>query len=376
MMSIFTFTATFLLTRPASAQSPQELYRQKNYQELIRLDAKPGGLSAEELYMVGFAFFQLSNDGKAVEYYDKATAKGLNTGYVHFYKGLALAMQKDYDAAFSENEIALRSEPENQEYMNQKGLIFRYRGQVDSALNYFKKAVKLTNTFGEPFYWIANIYHGKEDFNKALGLYYVALDSLPKSSSFYLETLKNIGQLEFTHTKQYGKSAQAYASAIRIDEGNYRLYAKLMKALNAAGEYSRADSVFLVVKQAFELGKLPRKEMDMRSVDIAQFDWNGQTGVITRSLIVPTSALEISYKILLLNQDGNKVERRFVVEKTIPISDDVNYLLCEEDRKTGRHITYPYSWPNDVIPAGELEKAVKLVLNKKLKMGAASESGE
>lgn len=64
--------------------------------------------------MVGFAFFQLENDDKAIEFYDKAIAKGLDNGSVHFYKGLSLCYQKKYDEALIETEISLKKEPNNQ----------------------------------------------------------------------------------------------------------------------------------------------------------------------------------------------------------------------------------------------------------------------
>lgn len=221
------------------------------------------------------------------------------------------------------------------------------------------------------------MYHGKQDFKKALDLYYVALDSIPKRNSYYLTTLQSIGQLEYTYTKDYLKSANAYSQAIQINKGNYELYYKLIKSYNAAKEYAKADSIFNIVKIAFENGELPKEDMELKTIAIAQFEWNGQVATIIKSLIEPKDMLDISYKVFVLNKEGNKVERRFVVEKTIQLEKDgAKHLLCEQDMKTGGHITYPYGWSTDIIPLDDLEKAVKLVLDGKMKQSASSNFGD
>ena len=139
----------------------------------------------------------------------------------------------------------------------------------------------------------------------------------------------------------------------------------------------KADSIFDLVKIAFEKGKLPKEDMEIKTIAIAQFEWNGQTTTIRKSLIDPKESLDISYKVFLLNKEGDKVERRFVIEKTIQLEKDgAKHLLCEQDKKTGDHITYPYGWSTDNIPLDDLEKAVKLVLDGKMKYSAKSNFGK
>jgi tetratricopeptide (TPR) repeat protein len=358
-------------------QTATELYTSRNYEELVKLEKKADQLTPDELYMVGYAFYRLENDTKAIDFYDKAIAKGLDHGSVYFYKGLSLCYLKKYKDAMKEVDIALKKEPTNQEFMNQKGLIYRYQEQEDKALDFFEKATKLPNTYGEPFFWVAYMHHQKQDFTKALTLYYVALDSVPQENSYYQTTLESIGQLEYTHTKDYLKSAHAYTQAIQLDKDNYELYYKLMKSYNAAREYAKADSLFELVKIAFEKGQLPEDDMAIKTIAIAQFEWNGQTATIRKSLIDPEEILDISYKVFLLSKEGDKVERRFVVEKTLQIDEDgAKHVLCEEDKKNGIHITYPYGWSADDIPIDDLEKAVKLVLDGKMGYSAKSNFGK
>jgi len=377
MKKTVTFILTIMLYSFSYGQTATELYNNRNYQDLVKLEKKADKLTPDELYMVGFAFFQLQNDNRAIEFYDKAITKGLDNGSVYFYKGLSLCYLKKYDDAMKEIEISLKREPTNQEFMNQKGLIYKYQGQEDKALEFFEQATKLPNTYGEPFFWVAYVYHGRQDFKKALTLYYIAMDSVPQQNSYYQTTLESIGQLEYTYTKDYLKSAKAYSLAIQLDKDNYELYYKLIKSFNAAKEYVKADSIFDLVKIAFEKGKLPKEDMEIKTIAIAQFEWNGQIATIRKSLIDPKESLDISYKVFLLNKEGDKVERRFVIEKTIQLEKDgAKHLLCEQDKKTEDHITYPYGWSTDNIPLDDLEKAVKLVLDGKMKYSAKSNFGK
>jgi len=377
MRKIQSFTFAILLSSFSHGQTAAELYSSRDYKGLIKLEKKSDKLTTEELYMVGFAFYQLENDNKAIEFYDKAIAKGLDNGAIHFYKGLSLRYLKKYDDALKEIELSLRLEPTNQEYMNEKGMVYYSQQQYDKALEIFEEAKKLPNTFPEPYYWVARIYHEKQDFNKALLGYYEALNNLPKENSNYLITLTSIGQLEYSVTKDYLKSAKAYSDAIQLDPENYELYYKLMKSYNGAKKFTKADSVFGIVKDAFEKGKLPKEDMEIKTIAVAQFEWNGQIATIRRSLIEPKESLDISYKVFLLNKAGDKVERRFVVEKTMQLEKDgPKHLLCEQDKKTGGHITYPYGWAMDNIPLDDLQKAVILILDGKMNNAASSNFDE
>jgi len=375
MRKIVTLTFAILLCSLSFGQTTIELYKQKNYAELIKLDKNADKLTPDELYMVGFAFFQLGNDNKAIEFYDNSIAKGLDNGSVHFYKGLSLCYLKRYEDASKEIDTAIQKEPSNQEYMNQKGLIYKYQGQEDKALEFFEIATKLPNTYGEPFFWVAYIYHGKQDFTKALALYYIALENVPKRNSYYLKTLQSIGQLEYTFTKDYLKSAKAYSQVINLKPKDYEYYPKLIKAYNAAKEYSKADSIFGLMKIAYNNKELSEDDMQFRNIAIDESEWNGQLLSVYKYLVDPKVSLDISYKVYLLTKTDKKIEKTFMVEKTSQNPDNIKHLLCEKDKKTGTHITYPYGWKTDNIPLADLKKAVILVLDGKIKQAASSNFG-
>jgi len=375
MRKIITLTFAILLCSLSFGQTTNELYIQKNYKELSKLEKDSAQLTPDELYMVGFAFFRLENDRKAIEFYNRAIAKGLNNGSVHFYKGLSLCFLKSYDDALKEVDTAILKEPSNQEIMNQKGLIYKYLGQEDKALEFFELATRLPNTYGEPFYWVAYIYHRKQEFTKALALYYKASEKVPKTNSYYLTTLQNIGQLEYTFTKDYLKSAKAYSQVIQLNPMDYEYYPKLIKAYNAVQEYSKADSIFGLMKTAYNRKVLPEDDMEFRNIAVDESEWNGQLLSVYRYLVDPKESLDISYKVYLLSKTGKKVERTFMVEKTSQNPDHIKHLLCEKDKKTATHMTYSYGWTTDDIPLADLKKAVMLVLDGKMKPAALPGSG-
>ncbi|MDN3676456.1 hypothetical protein QWY90_03940 [Flavobacterium paronense] len=345
-------------------QTVAELYDHKDYEALTKLEDKADALTGEELCQVGFAFFQLEKDDKAVSFYDKAIAKGFDNAPTHFYKGIALTFLRKYQDALIEVDMALKKEPNNQEYMNQKGLIYKFQGKEDKALDYFEEATRFPNTFGEPFFWVAYIYHGNQEYEKALKLYYVAAEKVPKQNTYYVNTLLCIGQLEYTYTQNYQKSAKAYAEAIALRPKDYENYPKLIKAYNAAKEYAKADAVFDLMKTAYKNNELPKELMKSNTVAVDELEYNKQKLTIYKALEDPKEVLDVTYKIKLFNPGGDKVAREFTVEKTIQVANGFKHLLSEV--KGEAHFTYPYGWKTDAIPLEDVKKAITQVLDGSL----------
>ncbi len=369
-VTILIFTA--LLYTASYGQTTADIYNSKDYQALIKLEEKGDTLTPEEFYMVGYAFFQLENDEKAILYYDKAIANGFDNGPTHFYKAISLTYMKKYDAAVREIDLALKKEPTNQEYMNQKGLIYKAQGDEDKALDYFEQAIRFPNTYGEPYFWVAYMYHGKKDLEKALRQYYIAVEKVPKKNRYYVAALQSIGQLEYTFTENYQKSAAAYAEAVALEPKDYEVYPKLIKAYNASKEYLKADAVFDLMKVAYKNNELP--EMKYKNVGIDEYRWNKQKLSVYKSLDDPKAALDVWYKVYLLNKTGDAVERLFTVEKTIQIAGGSKYVLCEQIKDA--HLTYPYGWKTDTISLEELKNAIALVLDNKIQKNASLTSDE
>lgn len=106
MKNILTFIFISFIFICSLGQTVTDLYNNKNYSELIKFEQKGDKLEAQEFHMIGFAYFQLGNDQKAIENYDKAIAKGYDNGSTYFYKGLSFCYLKQYDDAMKNIEIA------------------------------------------------------------------------------------------------------------------------------------------------------------------------------------------------------------------------------------------------------------------------------
>lgn len=241
---------------------------------------------------------------------------------------------------------------------------------MDKALEVFKQAQKLPATYAEPYFWVARIYHERQQLKAALSAYYEAMNHLPQDNNYYLETLLGIGLIEFTFTKNYLKSADAYAKAMKLSPKSYELYPKLMKAYNEAKEYSKADSVFELLKIAYNNKELSEDDMKYGNTAIDEYTYNGKAVSIYKYFIEPKDVTDAFYEIYLINDKNDKIERTFIVEKTFPI--EAKYILCESNKSTGAHYTYPYGWKTDTVPLDDLKKAVGRILDGKMNPGAAS----
>jgi tetratricopeptide (TPR) repeat protein len=376
MKKIMTLVVAGLLFSITHAQTVGELYNKKDYQAVVKFERDADKLTPFELYMVGFAFFQLENDTKAIAFYNKAISKGLDSAFVHYDKALSLRYAKRLDESLKEFDIAIQKAPYNQMYMSEKGFAYYYSDQLDKALPVFLEAQKLPNDFYAPFYMVGHIYHLNKEFDRALKEFNNGLTRIAKSNKYYLLTLADIGNLEYTVTKNFGKSVAAYQEAVNLSPKNYELYPKLIKAYNANKEYAKADTVFDLLKTAFEKKELSEEDMKYKNAAIDEYEWKGQKVTIYKSFVTPQKTLDILFKIYLLNKEGDKVERSFMTEQTIQLEPDgAKHLLCEKDKKSGAHRTYPYGWNKDNISVEEIRKAVNQVLDGKMTPAASSNFG-
>ncbi len=372
------YTGLFLLLLSGflQAQTVEELYKDRNFTELIKFADKTDELSPDQLYCVGYAFFQLENDAKAIEMYDKAIEKGLDDDNIYLYKGLSLRYDKQYDRAIETFKIAINRNPDGQKNYTELANTFYYQNSYDSALVYFYKARELDFELGDPYFKVPDVYHIQQQYDKALKEYYISASLINKKDPTYVELLKSIGLLEYTYTKNFDKSIKAYSEVLSILPKEYDLYPKLIKAYYANEDYAKGDSLIDIMKTQYENENLSKEYMEFGSVAIDEFAWQNQKVVSYKYFREAKETLDITYKIYLLSKDGKSVERTLMTEKTIQIGENgAKHLLCEKE-KGGTHHTYPYGWSSDKIDYADLKKAALLVLNKEMNPSASSNFGD
>lgn len=359
----------------ASAQSIEELYNERDFQELIKFEDKADELTVDQLYCVGYAFFQLENDKKAIEMYDKAIEKGLDDDYIYLYKGLALRYDGQHEKAVKTFKKAIERNPKGQKNYTELANSFYFRKQYDSALVYFYKARELDYELGDPYLKIPNIYHVQDNYDRALEEYKISASLIDKEDPKYVEIIKSIGQLEYTVFKRFDKSIEAYSEMLSLVPENYDLYPKLIKAFYANEEYARGDSLFYIMKAQYEKGGLSKEYQQYGSVALDEFEWNGQRVTTYRYFKDATETLDIAYKVYLLSKDGQSVERTLMTERTIPIGEDGPvHLLCERE-KSGVHHTFPFGWSSEEIAYSSLKSAAIRVFEGEITPSASSNFG-
>lgn len=355
-----------------NAQTVEELYDKRDFNELIKFADKSEELTKDQLYCVGYAFFQLENDKKAIEMYDKAIAKGLDDDHIYLYKGLSLRYDKQYDKAIEAFKTAIERNPKGQKNYTELGNTFYYQKKYDSALVYFYKARELDFELGDPYFKVPNIYHIQQDFKKALKEYYVSASLINKDDPTYVEILKSIGLLEYANTKNYTKSIKAYSEVLSIVPIEYNLYTKLIKAYYANENYVKGDSIFNILKIKYENKELSKEMQEVRGETVDEFTWNSQRVSAMKYYKTPTEFAEPIYQFFLIDKTGTKVEKKILTEKTSIDFDGTKHLLCGVDKETGTHYTYPIGWETDKIDYKKLKEYVILILDGKMKSQASS----
>ncbi len=359
-------------TTLGKTQTIEQLYNQGKYSDLITYEVKIDSLISMDLYCIGYAFFQLENDKKAIEMYDAALEKGDKSDFIYLYKGLALLYDGQIEKAKTNFHLAIKSNPKGQKNYYELGNVFYNESNMDSALFYFQLARNQDFEFGKPYLMVPHVYHLKNDFDKALEEYYKSAKYFTdKSYESYGEILRHIGILEYAVKHNYTKCAIALKEYVQLNPKDYKTYQTLIKALNAIDEFSEADKYFQMLCDAYDRGELDEGSQKYGNITFAETEWNDKRLLVVKYFKEPVEMLDVMYKVLLLDNSGEKVERRLLVEKTNQLEEgSAKYLLCEREND-GDHITYAYGWSTDTIGVDQLINVSIKVFEGKIQAAAS-----
>lgn len=312
------------------AQKVEKLFNEEKFAELVALEKESATFTGEELYQLGFAFFRQENDDKAIEYYEKALKKGFDNAIVYYHIGLSQMYQKKYDEALKNLNIGLDSHP--------------------LAEFYFEKI---------------RIYSIKEDLVNQEKTFLEALQKSSEKDKWYVKIVLFGGSFYYNQ-KDFAKSEKIYKDAIIELPKEYEFYGKLIKSLNAQDKFSEANTYFEKMRGFYEKKELPEDEMKFKNLNVDQFTWKNQTVNVHKYFEKPKDMLAPLYVLYLINEKGDKVERRFKIEKTLQIEKtDPEFVICEEI-KDG-HSTYPLGFKDDRFTMKELKELMLKILDSKIK---------
>lgn len=372
LISLFFLFTTFSM----NGQSIETLYENDQFEELITYADSAANLEAEELYYVGYAFFQLENDRKAVEFYDLAIEKGMIEDHIFLMKGVGLRFDQQYEKALTSLKKAIELNPPSQKNHSEIGYLFYEINQYDSALYYFKKARNLEYEHGDPYYQVPRIYHELGAIDTALEEYYKSADMINHNDDNYLEILNGIAQLEQFGNQNFEKAIQAYRKIFEIEPQLYGLIPSYIKAYHANEDYTKADSLFEILRKAYDRGDLPEEMQKYGSADIGQFAWTDRKILIYKKFKKAEDMLEPTYIAYVLSKDGSQVERTLLTEKTLDLGNGgPTHLLCEQ-KDSGAHATFPYGWTDETLSYASFKEKLLIVLNEEVSPSASSSPGK
>ncbi|MCJ7934077.1 MAG: tetratricopeptide repeat protein [Chryseobacterium sp.] len=308
------------------SQKVDKLFSEERFTDIIALEHESPNFSGQELYQLGFAFFRAENDDKAIEYYDKALKKGFDNPIVFFQKGLSEMYLKKYDEALKNISKAIEAAP-----------------------------------LAEFYYEKYRILYTREDYINAEKTFLEALNKSVKKDKWYVEMVMAAGNFYYTR-KDFAKSETIYRDGIAEFPKEYELYTKLIKALNAQNKFSEADIYFDKMKVFYENKELSEDEMKFKNLAVDEFEWKNQWINVHKYFVKPKNTLEGLYILYLIDKKGEKVERKFKIEKTLQLGKtDPEFVICEEI-KDG-HTTYPIGFKDDRFTLESLRREIVKVLD-------------
>lgn len=374
-MRTFLLIALISLIQSGFSQNVESLFQAEEYEKAIALAVESDSLTSQEHFWAGRAYFMLSDDENAILNYNQAIEGGFEEFEVYFFRGVAQRLDKQYEAAESSLRIAMTKNPLAQYPFTELGNLFLDQEHYDSALYYFDLAREMEYQSGDSYLKLPLIYQIQEEYGTALAEYRKSLDLILPMAPGYREILIEIGRLEYAFSQDYPAAIKAYSTALENTPDDYKIQEKLIKAYFGNKEYSKGDSVFKLFQQAYLEEELPEDYMEFESVSIAETTWDGRKVVVYRMLKDPTEMLDIKYKVYLLNEAGDAIDRTLMTEKTIQIGEDgARHLLCERER-SGAHYTYRFGWSTDDIDFESLISASITVFEGELRPAASSNFG-
>ena len=148
----------------------------------------------------------------------------------------SLAAQGKIEEAIAQYELALKLQPNAQDYLDLGNLLIQ-RNKVDEALENYNQALALKLDWAEAYYYRGNAWYGKEEYGKAIQDYQKAIDLSLNWESLFLQlstAFAALGKLK----KEQGDLEGAiisYQEAIEIQKINVNVKSKLSELYVSLG---------------------------------------------------------------------------------------------------------------------------------------------
>jgi serine/threonine-protein kinase len=143
------------------AAQGDQFYRDKDYRSAITRYAEAIVISSNyphAHYWKGYAHHNLNEYDEAIEEMNTALKQGFPPIKVYEVRWEAHYMKKNFDAALSDVQEALRIEPSNNYFILALGDAYRMKGEFQEAITAYNKALPVSQNKGDIHYFIAASY--------------------------------------------------------------------------------------------------------------------------------------------------------------------------------------------------------------------------
>lgn len=369
LLFIISFFVTSSFGQTASSRNLKLLFEQKKYDEIINYQPKDNQqLSAEELFYKGKAFYMMSDDEQANQYFDKAIEKGPVFGSMYFHKAMILLYTNKYNESLSIFDKAIALSPTESDFYAGKAEAFSALKKTDSAQVYFEKAAQLPSCKPRAFVMLGQIYQGQNKYEQALASYQQALSQLSENDEMYQNTSFNLGLTQQLAGK-IDDSRKIFEKHTILYPTDYQAVAKMIQVYYALQQFEKAAPL---KKKLYAAHQAKQLSADMeKQFCFDQFIWNGKRVMAFETFAEPDDFLFAKNHFYVMT-DNNEIDYQIDSESSaaIRMSNSKNqYVLCLIKSQT--HHTYWQYVFNDDYQYPDLKAAVLNILNGNAKPSAS-----
>ncbi|WP_158839414.1 toxin-antitoxin system YwqK family antitoxin [Polaribacter sp. L3A8] len=157
------------------------------------------------LVVKSFYLLKLNKYEEALEVVNEGLNNNSEYFKADFYanKGVALSSLERYDEALKNYDEGLKIYPKNYLFWFNKGLVLEVAGNLNAAVNAYKKVITLNPTYTKPHILIGNIYYKQNRLTQALMCFnlYLLLEPNADNSAKVLKSLNNIVKSKKTNKR-------------------------------------------------------------------------------------------------------------------------------------------------------------------------------
>lgn len=143
----------------------------REYQEAIRLDPE----NRDAFIHLGNNFFKMERWEEAKKEYEKVLVFSPYDEESHSHLAQYYLHFKQWTEALSEIQLSLRSDPDNQVYLNIRANILYGMVQVEEAMEIASHLIKRFPTYSAPYELLGRCYAAKMDYENAILYYSIAV---------------------------------------------------------------------------------------------------------------------------------------------------------------------------------------------------------